>query len=111
MGLGYLKIQARTGNDALPVKDAYVIIKDTTGKILYQLKTDDSGNTQKISLYAPDKYHTLNPNEPGPFYATYEVNVMYPEKFITEVIHNVQIYDTIESILPVSMLPLPVEPT
>ncbi|GKU30552.1 hypothetical protein CFB3_26590 [Clostridium folliculivorans] len=111
MGIGYLKIQTRTGNDALPVKGAYVVIKDTMGKILHQLRTDASGNTQKISLYAPDKYHTLNPNDPGPFYATYEVNVMYTEKFVSEVIHNVQIFDTIESILPVSMLPLPVEPT
>ena len=107
MGLGFLTVQVHTGNDALPVADAQVIVRDVTGKVLYELTTDEGGNTERISLYAPDKYHTLSPEDTGPFYATYQVEVIFPGKYITEIVHDVQIFDTIESILPVSMLPLP----
>ena len=65
------------------------------------------GATEKVGLYAPDKFHTLTPEDTGPFYSTYQVDVMLPGKFITEIIHDVQIFDTVESILPVRMLPLP----
>ncbi|MCL2383017.1 MAG: hypothetical protein FWC79_02415 [Oscillospiraceae bacterium] len=107
MGLGFLTIQAHTGNDALPVSGATVIIRDSTGKILYDLTTNEVGSTEKISLFAPAKAHTLTPEDTGPFFATYQVDVMLPGKFITEIVHDVQIFDTIESILPVNMLPLP----
>jgi len=107
MGLGFLTIQAHTGNDALPVKGAQVIIRNSMGEILHQLTTDESGNTERVSLYAPDKSHTLTPEDTGPFYATYQVEVMLPGEYVAEVVHDVQIFDTIESILPVNMLPLP----
>ena len=107
MGLGYLKIQAHTGDDSLPVPNADVVIKDNTGKTLHQLKTNGNGETKEVELYAPDKYHTLDPYDFGPYYSTYEVNIIYPKKYITKTVKNVQIFDTIHAILPVSMLPLP----
>jgi len=111
MGLGYLRIQVHTGDDALPVTDACVVVKDKFGRILYRLKTDISGSTETVGLYAPDKYHTLNPNDLGPYYSTYEVEVIDPQRFTTEIIHNVQVFDTETSILPIAMLPLPEVPT
>ena len=50
MGLGYLKIQAHTGNDALPVSGATVIIKDATGKILHELTTDEVRKYRKSRI-------------------------------------------------------------
>ena len=107
MGLGYLKIQTRTGEDAVPVIGADVLIKDTTGKLLYRLKTNENGTTDTVKLYAPEKYHTLDPYDPGPYYSVYEVDVFYPQKYINKIVYNVQIFDTITAILPVDMLPLP----
>jgi len=107
MGLGYLKIQASTGDGALPVEGAKVIIKDDTGNVIYQLTTDENGKTEEVSLFAPDKNHTLDPNDSGPFYSLFEVHVIYEKKYITKIIKGVQVFDTIHTILPVSMLPLP----
>ncbi|MDM5186848.1 peptidoglycan-binding protein [Bacillus sp. DX4.1] len=106
MGLGYLKIEARTGDGALPVRGANVVIKDSSGKIIYQLKTDESGNTEAVALYAPDKAQTLRHNNPGPYYSIYDVEIRH-EKFISNVIRGVQIFDTVTSTLPVNMSPVP----
>ena len=106
MGVGFLKIEARTGNGALPVSGANIVIRDSSGKILNQLKTDESGNTEAVPLSAPDKASTLKYNNPGPYYSTYEVEVSHA-RFITNVIRGVQIFDTVTSTLPVSMAPVP----
>ncbi|MCL2341542.1 MAG: peptidoglycan-binding protein [Firmicutes bacterium] len=106
MGLGYLKVQVHTGDDALPIENANVLIRDTSGRVLYNLTTDSSGNTDRVELYAPDKSHTLDPNDTGPYYGMYDVEVSKP-KFIREVIKGVQIFDGIDSVLPVNMLPNP----
>jgi hypothetical protein len=90
MGSGYLKIEARTGDGVLPVSGANIVIKDSSGKILNQLKTDESGNTEKVTLNAPDKASTLRNNNPGPFYSTYDVEVSH-KGFVTNDIHGVQI--------------------
>ncbi|MCL2860568.1 MAG: hypothetical protein FWF46_08545 [Oscillospiraceae bacterium] len=60
MGLGLLRVQLHTGDDALPVENANILIKDTFGKILYELTTDNSGNTEYVELSAPDKVHDLS---------------------------------------------------
>lgn len=106
MGLGYLKIVTRTLNEVLPVKDVSIIVKDTTGNILYRLKTDESGNSPTVELKAPEKRHTLSPNYSGPYYYTYDVE-LNRENFITKIIKGIQIFDTITSILPVIMIPKP----
>lgn len=107
MGLGYLKIEARTLNNIYPVKDASVIIKNKEGEVLYRLKTDGSGNTVEVKLEAPEKRRTLSPNYSGPYFAIYDVEVSKPESYITENIKDVQVYDTATSILPVIMIPKP----
>lgn len=106
MGTGYLKLEVRTGDDALPVSGANIVIKDSSGKIITELKTDGSGNTEAVPLHAPDKENTLKPDHPGPYYLTYDVEVSH-ENFITNEIHGVQIFDTVSSTLPVNMLPVP----
>ena len=107
MGLGRLKVQVHTGDDALPIDNANVLIRDTSGRILYNLTTDNSGNTESIELEAPDKSHTLNPNDPGPFYGLYNVEIR-KAPFITQVVNGVQIFDGIDSVLPVNLLPDPI---
>lgn len=107
MGVGRLKVSVHTGEDALPIENADVLIKDKKGDVLYNLKTDESGNTDTVELYAPERIHTLNPNDPGPYYATYDVSVSHAREYATSVINDVQIFDGISSTLPVNLLPSP----
>ena len=104
MGKGSLTVKVGAGYDALPINGANVVIKDDNGSVLYNLKTDMSGRTETVSLYAPDKANTLNPDYTGATYSTYRVEVSSPG-LVSEVINGVQIFDTIESLEEVTMHP------
>lgn len=106
MGIGYLKVELRTGDEAFPVGNARVLVKNESNDILFDLMTDENGNTVKVKLEAPDKTHTLNPNDQGPYYSTYEVEVKPGNGYMGEIIHGVQIFDTETSILPVQLTPV-----
>lgn len=107
MGVGRLKAQVHTGEDALPVANANVQIKDKSGNVLYNLTTDASGNTEYVELPAPDKANTLDPNSPGPHYSTYDVVISHPDSYITDTIHGVQIFDGVSSTEQVNLVPKP----
>lgn len=68
MGVGNLRIEARTGDGALPVSGDDVRIKDDNRQILSQLKTDENGNTEAIALSSLDKEQTLGPINVGSYY-------------------------------------------
>ena len=106
MAIGHLKVQVHTADDALPIENANVLIKDSFGKTLYKLITDNSGNTEYVELYAPDKFHDLDPDDPGPYYGVYDVEIR-KGGFITEIEKGVQIFDGIDSYLPINLLPNP----
>lgn len=110
MGTGYLTVQARAGDDALPVSNAHVMLFDNNGDTQYETYTDENGNTDYLPLPAPDRQHTLDRNYNKPAYSTWDVDV---EKngFATSHIHGVEVVDTQTSILPVSMEPLVDEPS
>ncbi len=103
---GTLVVSVTTAEQAVPIPNAKVTIMDKNGNTLYNLVTDDAGNTQRVSLYTPDMNLTLDPNYTGPAYAEYIVDVNAQGYTPTE-IESVQIYDTISSVLPVNLKPLP----
>ena len=105
MGKGNLMIQARTAEDALPLEGVRVKIKDESGAVLYDLITDESGETQEISLAAVDKDLSLNPDYPGSPYSTYELEAE-AEGFNGLKINGVQIFDGEHAIQPVALLPM-----
>lgn len=105
MGTGYLTIQARTGDDSLPVRNAHVTLLNMNHSPLYETYTDADGNTETLPLPAPDKEYTLDPNFLKPAYSTWEVDVA-AMGFVTVHIHGVEVVDTQVSILPVRMRPL-----
>lgn len=108
METGYLKIQVYTGDKTLPIGNAQVTIKSSSGEIYYQTYTDLNGNTYYIPLFAPNRMYSMNQNYPYPAYSTYDVDV-YADGFYTKRIHGVQIMDTQITILPVSLHPLQTE--
>lgn len=71
MGRGNLIIQARTAEDALPLGGVRVKIRNYEGAILYDLTTDENGETEQISLEAVDRRFSLQPSYTGTPYSTY----------------------------------------
>ena len=62
MAIGYLTIQARTAHDALPISGVFVRIMNARGGSVYELITDENGETQTVSLETVDKSFSQNPN-------------------------------------------------
>lgn len=104
MGRGFLSLEVFTANKALPIANADVTIKDNSGNTLYSLKTNENGVTEAVELSAVDYETTLDSSYTGIPYTTYVVEVKAPN-YITLTIRGVQIFDTINSVLPVEMMP------
>ncbi|MCL2577447.1 MAG: spore cortex-lytic protein [Defluviitaleaceae bacterium] len=103
MGTGFLEVVVTAAFGAMPIVGARVTIfsGDT---VLYELVTDESGLTETVALEAPPLSLTLDPDFDGIPYSVCDVKVE-AEKFITVTIHDVEIFDTETSILPVNMSP------
>lgn len=104
MGMGTIMVEARAADEALPIEGAEVVIRDRD-HILAEMQTDANGQTGQVSVEAPDKEHTLNPNDPGPHYSTVEITVRKPG-FVNTIISQVPIFDGINALLPVHMHPV-----
>ena len=107
MAIGRLKVQVHTGDDALPIENASIVIRDLSGRVLYNLTTDSNGNTEYVELYAADRSHNLSPDAFPPYYGVYDVEIRKGFEFITEIIKGVQIFDGVDSVLPINLLPNP----
>lgn len=105
MGTGYLTVHTRTGNDALPVEEAHVLVSDENGVLQYETYTDSNGDTELLALPAPDAALTLDPNYRQPAYSSWNVEVE-KDGFVSPHIRGVEVVDTQTSILPVQMEPL-----
>ena len=73
MAIGYLLIQARTAHDAVPLSGVQVKIQGEQGETLYDLVTDESGETRKVPLETLDKSFSQNQYYAGVPYKSYNV--------------------------------------
>lgn len=61
MAIGYLTIQARTAHDAVPLANVRIAILDSMKNNIYELTTDENGETQLVPLETLDKvFHRIN---------------------------------------------------
>ena len=108
VGTGYLVVKVSTARGAIPLEDASVNIRGAGGNtsdILYSLKTDIDGLTEKVALPAPSRTLSETPPSSTPF-AIYDIDVFkdgYTDLHFT----NVAVFDSITSIQPAVMIPLP----
>lgn len=105
MASGYLQIQVRTAQDAIPLDGVPVRVLDDEGNTLYQLTTDESGETQTVSLETLDRSFSLDPNYVGLPYASYGV-IVDAEGFEPASVTGIPIYDGQTATLPVAMVPM-----
>lgn len=107
-GIGYLQIEVRTGDSAMPVDKAAVIVTQETNGQSYLITmklTDSSGTTEVISLPAPSAELSEAPDPSERPFSEYNVAV-YKKGFYTVPEVTVPIFDTIKSIQPVALIPL-----
>ena len=71
---GTLQIHLTNASTGIPVKGARITISYTGGpqQVLEEVDTDDSGNTEKITLDAPPLEYSMEPGENQP-YAEYTI--------------------------------------
>ena len=109
MAIGYLKVQARTAQEAIPLDGARIQVFDDEGNLLYRLATDESGETQTVPLETLDGSFSQNPNYVGDPYVSYGVTVD-AVGFESVSVTDIPIFDGETATLPVTLMPLQ-EPT
>lgn len=107
-GTGYLIIKVSTARGAIPLEGASVNIRGATREnsdIIYTLVSDQNGLTPKIALPTPLRYLSESPGNIIP-YALYNIDV-FNDGYTDLSFTNVAVFDSITSIQPAVMIPLP----
>ena len=99
MAIGYLTIQAKTAHDALPLGGILIRILDDRERSVYELITDENGETQTVPLETVDKSFSQNPYFSGPPYVSYNVLATAPG-FNSLYVSQIPIYDGVRAVLP-----------
>ena len=105
MAKGYLIIQARTAGGAVPIVGAEIRILDPQGSSVYELTTDESGETERVSLETMDRSLSLDPDYSGTPYTGYDVLVR-AAGFNSLYISGAPIYEDETAIQPAELLPM-----
>jgi hypothetical protein len=100
---GQLCIYAYKGLKTNPISGAKVSIYDAAHRLIDTLPTNISGQTEKISLIAPDKRLSLETSDIRP-YSVYSV-IIEAQGYISVEIQGVQIFDSVKSVQEVQMDP------
>ena len=105
MAIGYIILQARTAQDALPLSGVNIHILDRLGNRIYELTTDESGETAKVPLETISRDFSQNPYYSEPPYISYHVTAQ-KSGFQTLSVTDIPIYEGETAILPLALLPM-----
>lgn len=106
MGIGTLQAQVTLANGAIPMAGAKVSVFQSGQETnpIAELFTDKSGKTEKLELAAPAVEYSQSRTGIKP-YSNYNMKVELPG-FYTQHFVDVPVFDQINSIQPVELLPL-----
>lgn len=105
MAIGYLTMQARTAHDALPLPGVRVSVFDDEQNRIYELATDENGETRRVALETMDKSYSQNENFMGTPYITYNV-LAQAEGFEPVSVVDIPIFDGESAHLPLVLVPM-----
>lgn len=105
MAIGYLIVQTRVASDTIPLENVQVRILDDQGQRVYDLITDENGETPMVSLETVEASLSLNPDYTGTPYVGYDVFAQ-SAGFRSAYIAGVPIYEGETAILPLTLIPL-----
>ncbi len=76
---GTLRVHVTGRSEGEPVPNARITISDTgePSRILEEVDTDGSGNTESLTLYAPPLEYSMEPSQQQP-YSEYNLNISAP---------------------------------
>lgn len=105
MAIGYLTIQARTAQDAIPLAGVQIRILDDRGRSVYELATDENGEAALVSLETVGRELSLDPYYGGTAYVGYDV---FAQAIGFHPIHvmGIPIYEKETAVLPLMFVPL-----
>ncbi len=101
--IGFLKFGIFDITVAKPLEGVQIVISNDKENLM-TLFTDQSGQTQRISLPTPPIEYSLEPDSPTP-YSTYNA-IITSDGYETEEIKGIQVYANNESIQDIYMKPL-----
>lgn len=105
MAIGYLTVQARTAQEAIPLAGVQVRILDDAGNTVYLLTTNENGETGTVPLETLDKRFSQNPYYTGTPYVSHNV-LAQAAGFNWIHVTDIPIYDGETALLPLSMIPM-----
>lgn len=105
MAIGYLIIQARTAHDAVPLKGVQIRILNDEGRSVYELTTDESGETQAIPLETLSRDFSQNQYYTGTPYLSYDVYAR-AAGFHSLHVSDIPIFEEETAVLPLTLLPM-----
>ena len=105
MAIGYLTMQTRTAHDAVPLAGVLVTVLDDEQNRVYELRTDENGETRRVPLETVDKRFSLNEDFTGTPFVSYNV-LAQAEGFDSVYVADIPIYDGEEAVLPLMLIPM-----
>lgn len=105
MAIGYLIVQARTAHDAIPIKGVRVQVLDDQGGSVYELISDENGETRKVSLETVEKSLSLNADYFGEPFVRYDV-MAQADGYESFHISGIPIFEGETAIQPLAFEPL-----
>ena len=105
MAIGYLTMQARTAHDAVPLQGVQISVLDDEQNRVYELTTDENGETRNVPLETVDKRYSQNEDFTGTPYVTYNV-LAQAEGFDSLYVSDIPIFDGELAILPLMLVPM-----
>lgn len=107
MSSGYIRVQAFTASQALPVANASVTFTETNGDIIAHRTTNISGQTAAVEIQTPEKNLSQSPqNGETKVFSTINIKVTAP-MYQTMIFEEVQVFSGEVSIQNVFLIPLP----
>ena len=105
MAIGYLTIQARTAHDAVPLSGVRIQVFDSGGNRVYELTTDENGETQPVPLETLDRGFSQNPYFTETPYFSYNV-LAQADGFQSVYVTDIPIFEGETALLPLTPVPL-----
>ena len=105
--IGFLIAEVRTANGAIPIEGARVYVyesKEDDSGVIYSLRTDKSGMTEKVALDAKSKELSTTPGNEQPF-TIYNIPATADGYYSSDK-SRVPIFEGVTSILPFNLIPL-----
>lgn len=105
MAIGFLTMQVRTAHDALPLQGVQITVLDDEQNRVYELMTDENGETRTVPLETVDKRYSLNKDFTGTPYVAYNV-LAQTEGFDSVFVSDIPVYDGEKAVLPIMLVPM-----